>query len=141
MIVSMLPLVAVLLMSKVPNPAPSVDDLRGRYTAVAAWTLIAGSAARLQAPTNGPLPEKEFQRSELDPKPPADLLVDLKWKQKPRSDSILELDLDDGFAGGRLLAWRVPGGLMVERLTFGSGVYVAAGQRLELVPSNQSGRH
>lgn len=136
-----LSLLAVLLVSKAPDPAPSIDDLRGRYTVVEAWTLAEGLASRLQPPPSGPLPETEYRRSEVDPKLPLDLLAGLKWKQKPRSDSLLELDLDDGFAGGRLLAWRVPGGVMVERLRYGSGVYVASGQRLKLVPSNQESRH
>ncbi len=128
-------LIAGLLISKAADPRPSVDDLRGRYLIVEEWVLAAGSVYRRQAPPNGPLPEVEYQRGELEMERSKDLLARLKWKQKVRSDSLLELDLDDGFAGGRLLAWRIPEGVMVERLTYGSGVPVASGQRLKLVLS------
>jgi hypothetical protein len=114
---------------------PLVGDLAGSRRIVETWNLSAAAARHWQitSPPDSRLPDEDFQRVDTSPLE-TDLLAGLKWKQKARKDRLLELDLDDGWTGGRILCWRVADGLMVERLSFGSGVAVTGAQRFKLRP-------
>jgi catechol 2,3-dioxygenase-like lactoylglutathione lyase family enzyme len=123
-----------------PDSPLVVDELRGPRKIVELRELSGLAAAhwRLTAPTDGPLPDQDYQPVTTARSDQIEILAGLKWKQRPRADGVLELDIDNGWAGGRILAWRVADGLMVEKLTYGSGVHIARAQRFKLATV---GRH
>ena len=128
-------LLLLLFMSLGANDtAPSVGELEGPQQIVESWDLTRPAFGSMQWPLpDGPLGDANFHASREKVDSPKHFLVGLRWKQRARTDGILELDIEEGwFAGGRILAWHVPGGLMVEQLVFGSGVPVASGERFKV---------